>query len=100
MLIIFSILYILVAVIAISGVEGENAVVSDIVFEVVSAFSTTGLSLGITPHLAAASKLILCLTMYVGRVGILTFLSAMNKSWIFSKSEDDVKYVEENIVVG
>ena len=99
-LIIFSILYILVAVIAISGVEGENAVVSDIVFEVVSAFSTTGLSLGITPHLAAASKLILCLTMYVGRVGILTFLSAMNKSWIFSKSEDDVKYVEENIVVG
>ncbi len=99
-LIIFSILYILVAVTVISAIEGEKMTVSDILFEVVSAFSTTGLSLGITPSLTAASKLILCLTMYLGRVGILTFLSAMNKSWIFSKSEDDVRYVEENIVVG
>ena len=99
-LIIFSVMYILFATVLISVLEGERATVSDIVFEVVSAFSTTGLSLGITPGLSAGSKLILCFTMFIGRVGILTFLSAMNKSWIFSKSEDDVRYIEENIVVG
>ncbi len=99
-LIIFSILYILFAVMILSAVEGEKMAVSDILFEAVSAFSTTGLSLGVTSAFTAGSKLILCLTMYLGRVGVLTFLSAMNRSWIFSKSEDDVKYVEENIVVG
>ncbi len=41
-------------------------------FEVVSAFGTVGLSLGLTPHLTLAGKLLIILTMYAGRVGTLT----------------------------
>lgn len=45
-------------------------------FEVVSAFSTTGLSTGITPTLSPYGKLLLVATMFVGRVGPLTIALA------------------------
>jgi Trk-type K+ transport system membrane component len=48
-----------------------------VVFETVSAFSTTGLSMGITPHLGAPAKLILVATMLVGRIGPLTAAFAL-----------------------
>ena len=46
-------------------------------FEVVSAFGTVGLSLGLTAKLTAAGKLIIILTMYAGRVGPLTVGAAL-----------------------
>lgn len=55
----------------------------DIVFEQASAFSTTGLTTGITSTLSLPSKLILIITMYVGRLGpltIATLWSAKKKS--------------------
>ncbi len=48
----------------------------DIIFEVVSAVGTVGLTKGITTSLSIASKLILCLTMFFGRMGGLTLLLA------------------------
>jgi len=45
-------------------------------FEVVSAICTVGLSLSVTPTLTVASKIVLILLMYVGRVGVLTFIHA------------------------
>jgi len=53
---------------------GQSAL--KILFECVSAFGTVGLSLGITPSLTDASKLILVSLMYMGRMGILTLLFA------------------------
>lgn len=47
-----------------------------IVFEVFSAFSTTGLSLGVTSGLSDGSKLVLIFVMFIGRVGSVTFFSA------------------------
>jgi potassium uptake TrkH family protein len=47
-----------------------------IAFEVFSAFSTTGLSLGITPHLTVYSKIVVIITMFIGRVGMITLLVA------------------------
>lgn len=47
-----------------------------LMFETFSAFSTVGLSLGITSHLSQAGKFILILLMFVGRVGTLTVLVA------------------------
>ena len=44
-----------------------------IVFDVVSAVSTVGMSTGITPHLVPGAKVILILLMYLGRVGSLSF---------------------------
>ncbi|HZH99608.1 MAG TPA: potassium transporter TrkG, partial [Flavisolibacter sp.] len=47
-----------------------------IAFEAFSAFSTVGLSLGITPNLSELSKFVLIITMFVGRVGTITLLVA------------------------
>jgi len=47
-------------------------------FEAVSAFSTTGLSTGITPNLNVAGKLLLALTMLIGRIGPLTAALALS----------------------
>jgi Trk-type K+ transport system membrane component len=49
-------------------------------FEAFSAFSTTGLSLGVTPELSNAGKLVIIVTMFVGRVGSMTLLIALVKN--------------------
>lgn len=51
-----------------------------IAFESFSAYATCGLSLGITPHLSAAGKVIIICSMFVGRVGLLTLLVALVKN--------------------
>lgn len=59
-----------------------------LLFECVSAYTTCGLSLGVTPSLSSAGKIIVIFTMFVGRVGMLTLLVAFikntkNKSYIY-----------------
>lgn len=44
----------------------------EMVFEVFSAFGTVGLSMGITSELSAPGKLVIMLTMFVGRVGLIS----------------------------
>ncbi len=68
----------------------------DILFEVVSAFGTVGLSLGITPSLSFVGKILIILTMFFGRVGSLTIFLAI----AFNKKATSVKYPEEKIIVG
>lgn len=51
-----------------------------LLFESVSAYTTCGLSLGITPSLSVAGKFIVMVTMFVGRVGTLTLLVAFIKN--------------------
>lgn len=46
-------------------------------FEVTSAFTTTGLSAGVTPDLSPASKLLLVFLMFAGRLGPITVASAL-----------------------
>jgi len=50
-----------------------------VLFEVMSAFGTVGLGLGITGGLTAAGKLLLCLVMLVGRIGPLTLVLAISQ---------------------
>lgn len=66
-----------------------------ILFEVVSAFGTVGLSTGITPDLSVLSKLIIIFTMFIGRLGPLTIATI----WIF-KPLSNVTYSEESITIG
>lgn len=47
-----------------------------IAFEVFSAFSTVGLTLGLTPDLSVSSKIVLIFVMFIGRVGALTIIVA------------------------
>lgn len=66
-----------------------------VLFEVVSGFGTVGLSTGITPDLAVGSKLLLCLTMFTGRLGPLT----MACIWAYQPSSN-LSYAEERITIG
>lgn len=73
----------------------ENISVISCLFEAASAVGTVGLTLGITPSLTNASKLILILLMFIGRVGGLTLVfAAMSPRKIHSK------FPQENITVG
>lgn len=58
-------------------VISEPFTLQQILFEVTSAFGTVGLSTGITPDLSPVGKLLIIMTMYVGRVGPLTVALAL-----------------------
>lgn len=73
----------------------KNLLLKDILFEVTSAFCTVGFTTGITDKLSVISKIIICITMFIGRVGTLTLLSI----WLKEK-KDNVKYPDEDIIIG
>ena len=50
---------------------------SQILFEATSAIGTVGLSTGITQDLSISGKLVIIALMYIGRVGVITFGSAL-----------------------
>lgn len=55
----------------------EEKTLLSIAFECFSAYSTVGLSIGITPQLSSASKVVIIGTMFIGRVSMLTILIAL-----------------------
>ena len=67
----------------------------NIVFETFSAYSTSGLSLGITDELSDQSKFILILLMFIGRVSMLTFLVSFFRQIKHTNS----KYPVEEIMI-
>ena len=67
----------------------------DILFEMVSAFATVGVSTGISGSLSVASKIVTITVMYIGRLGPLTMASL----WVSSKSSL-VRYPEGDIAIG
>lgn len=64
------------AVFLIASFDSEKTLLS-IAFECFSAYSTVGLSLGITPDLSSPSKVVIIFTMFIGRVSMLTILIAL-----------------------
>lgn len=70
-----------------------------VMFEVVSAFSTTGLSMGITTLFNTFSKLVICFLMLFGRLGPLTIIGVVNKNFMHDTKEK-IKYVEEGVFIG
>ncbi|WP_018340275.1 potassium transporter TrkG [Corynebacterium caspium] len=67
-----------------------------VVFEAISAFGTVGLSTGLTPHLTAASQLVLCALMYLGRIGPVTLVVAL----ALHQNTRHYSYPEERPFVG
>jgi trk system potassium uptake protein TrkH len=68
----------------------------ELLFEVVSAFGTVGLSVGITPKLTVAGKLVLVMVMYIGRLGPVSIAFALA-----GKERRPVyRYAEEHIMIG
>lgn len=71
-----SLLVIGTGIMLISIFDGDKKLL-DIAFECFSAYSTVGLSLGITAKLSAASKYVIIAVMFIGRVSMLTLLIAL-----------------------
>ncbi len=65
-------------------------------FEVVSAIGTVGLSLSVTPTLSVASKIVVILLMYIGRVGVLTLIYALAER----NENNEIRKPIGNIMVG
>ncbi|MGI6710714.1 MAG: TrkH family potassium uptake protein [Bacilli bacterium] len=97
-LVVFAMLYIMAISFIILLIEKDLGV-SETVFEVVSAFSTVGLSLGITNSLSVISKVLICITMLFGRLGPLTVISIWNQNRL-RELDEDIKYIEEKIIIG
>ncbi len=76
----------------------EDIPLLNISFEVVSAFGTVGLSTGITPYLSGFSKLLIVLTMFLGRVGPLTLTYALARR--LDRRKQNYSYPEGKIMVG
>ncbi len=70
----------------------------DSAFEAVSAFSTTGLSSGVTAKVGAFARVILSITMFIGRVGPISF--AMSLTLNREKRKKNEVYPEGKIMVG
>ncbi|MBD2842006.1 TrkH family potassium uptake protein [Erythrobacter sp. KMU-140] len=68
----------------------------DILFETVSAFSTVGLSTGITGELPVLGQLVIIVLMFVGRVGTITVATAL----ALGAARRPYRYPEENPIVG
>ena len=76
-----------------------NLSIIDIVFEVISAFATVGLTLGITPYLTIAGKIVIMLLMIVGRLGPITISIALFKKHKDVK-QSKAQYPHGNIIIG
>ncbi|AEH46275.1 TrkH family potassium uptake protein [Parageobacillus thermoglucosidasius] len=67
-----------------------------ILFEATSAFSTVGLSMGLTPELSPFGKVIIMCTMFAGRVGPLTIAYAVT----LHRKPDPFRYPKGKIMIG
>jgi len=74
----------------------NNFATSAIFFETASALGTVGLSCGITPALTTAGKLIIIITMLIGRLGPLTLLAVLT----FNIKPARFNYPTEAVIVG
>jgi len=68
----------------------------ELLFEVVSAFGTVGLSTGITNMLSPAGKIIIILTMFLGRLGPLSLALSL----IIDRHPESIQYPEGHVMVG
>lgn len=93
-IIVLSILWTILAVFALILLEPE-ATITQAVFEITSALGTVGLTLNLTPTLCVASRIIVSLTMFVGRVGLITLLAC----FIHSQEAKLYTYPDETVIL-
>ncbi|MEH7180608.1 TrkH family potassium uptake protein [Neobacillus vireti] len=74
----------------------ENADMSKILFETISAFGTVGLSANFSPELSPFGRVLITIMMFIGRLGPLTMAFAL----LHTRKEAKVRYAEEKILIG
>lgn len=88
-------LFVIFVAIFILDLTEKDARFLAIVFEVVSAFGTSGLSMGLTPSLTIAGKIIIVFVMFVGKIGPLTLAFSLAKP-----NKSKIRYPKEDILTG
>lgn len=74
----------------------ENQPLLAIVFEVASAFGTTGLSMGITSELSSPGKVVIIALMFIGRVGVVSFLFLIGRNLY----KETIHFPKERVIIG
>jgi Trk-type K+ transport system membrane component len=94
----FATTYNIIAIFLLTITEAGNPEISilEIVFEQISAFATAGLSLGITGQLSFMGKIVIIISMYIGRVGTLTLALALSNK----VKTNSYRYPEGHVMVG
>lgn len=90
-----AIVFVFAALIVLMSIEPFSMM--QLLFDITSAFGTVGLSLGITPDLSPFSKVVLMFLMFVGRVGVVTFLFIFKND---KKESEPYRYPKEKIIIG
>lgn len=75
-----------------------NVTFLDVVFETVTAFTSIGLTTGITPSLSVVGKIIIIMSMLIGRIGSFTLILALRLRR--KKEVADFAYPEERVMLG
>lgn len=75
-----------------------DATLIQIIFEITSAFGTCGMSLGITSDLSVVGKVIIMILMFIGRVGLISFLYSLGGGGRGKKT--NYHYPKERIIIG
>lgn len=92
---IFAIIMVLGAAMVLFITE-SSATMMEVIFEITSAFGTCGMSLGITGDLTAFGKMVIMVLMFVGRVGLISFLYSIGGS----SQKKRYHYPKERIIIG
>lgn len=92
-----SLTILLIDVLILSITEKEAQLV-ETMYEATSAFGTVGLSLNFSPRLTSIGRIIILITMYIGRVGPLTLAFAFAQKQL--KNNATVKYPEDRVLIG
>ena len=79
------------------GLKTDKEVV--IFYEIFSAFGTVGVSTGVTPYISIGTKIVLCLLMFFGRLGPITFFQIFQAN-MDRKQALHYEYVEEDFLIG
>jgi trk system potassium uptake protein TrkH len=93
---IISLIVVSAGVLVLMRLEPDKSFLS-VFFEVVSAFGTVGLSVGITPFLTLLGKLTIIIMMFIGRVGPLTLVLAVGSRAVMPSN---VEYPEGKVLIG
>ena len=90
----FSFSVLVVLTVALLAVQRSDFL--DTLYEMTSAIATVGLSRGLTGALSPAGKLIVALTMYLGRIGPITLALVFNSR----THSDAVSYADSKVIIG
>lgn len=74
----------------------QHATMTQIIFEITSAFGTCGMSLGITENLSSIGKVIIMILMFVGRVGLISFMYSLGGKG----NKKKYHYPKERVIIG